>query len=134
MSDKKHWIFKIVPTLAFAAGIIMASIGGIMILSSGMKLLLFDHNPYDQVTREDCEYDYQDLRAVPVMLHKTREPREIETGPRKRTEEEIQKCMSERKAEVKLRFQEGKQQNLVDGLSALVVGLILILAFRKREE
>ena len=46
MSQKKEWISKIVPNLAFAAGIIIASVGGMMTLSSTMKLALFDSEPY----------------------------------------------------------------------------------------
>jgi hypothetical protein len=132
MSDKKHWILKIVPALAFAAGIIMASIGGIMVLSSGAKLALFDHGPYNQVTRQECKYNY-DYRPVPLIIEK-QETGIINDNLKERSEEEITKCVNERKAEEKNRFQQDKKQNLVDGFSALIIGLILVFAFRKREE
>ena len=127
MSDKKHWIVKIVPALAFAAGIIMASIGGIMTLSSGAKLALFDAHPYNQISREQCEFDYS-FHGIPVMDKKT-----VDTTPKKRTEEEITRCIERRKIEEKQRFQQEKKQNLIDGLSTLIVGLLLIIFFRKKE-
>ncbi len=133
MTNKKHWILKIVPALAFAAGIIMASIGGIMTLSSAAKLVLFDHGPYDQVTREQCEIDYS-YRPLPLPLDINTPSRKVDTLPKKRTEEEITKCINNRKEEGKQRFQQDKKQGLVDGFSALIVGLILVFAFRKREE
>ena len=128
MTHQKHWIIKIVPVLAFATGIIMVSIGGVMTLSSGAKLALFDHEPYNQITREQCEFDYHDFRPIPV------ETLEKKSEPRKKTEEEIIKCIKERRIEEKQRFKGRQKQNLVDGLSVLIVGLILILGFRKKEE
>jgi hypothetical protein len=134
MSETKHWIVKIVPSLAFAAGIIMSSIGGIMTLSSGSKLLLFDHGPYGQVTREQCEFDYRGYGPIPLSIEKVdvSDTKFINTLPRKRTEDEIIKCVNEKRREEKQRFQQDKKQNLVDGLSVLIVGLLLILFFRKK--
>jgi hypothetical protein len=120
MSHTKHWITKLVPALAFAAGIIISSVGGIMTVSSSMKLALFETEPYSYITEDQCRYDYN----KPLM----------ENGETyEYTDSEIQKCMAERKNEEIKRFQNNQKENIVDGVSALVVGGLLILAFRKRD-
>lgn len=130
-----NWVYKIVPSLAFAAGIIMASIGGIMTISSTAKLILFDHDSYDMVTRADCEFDYNYRpMPVPMVLNPKKKINEVDSQPRKRTEDEIKKCLDDRKKEMKDRFQQKKKQNLVDGISVLFVGLILIVSFRSKRK
>lgn len=119
MSDKKHWIVKIVPALAFSAGIIMSSIGAIMLLSSSAKLALFEHEPYGYVSSDQCRFDYN----KPVVDGVTYE----------RTEDEVKKCLEERKREELLRFQANEKRDIVDGGSILIVGSILLLAFRRRK-
>jgi len=132
--NKQHWIIKIVPALAFAAGIIMASIGGMITLASTVKLALFDHDSYSYVSREQCVYDYNDYIPVEALI----DPSRIETkanfykNSSKRTEVEIEKCLTDKRLEEKQRFQETKKQDIVDGLASLIIGLILILGFRKR--
>ncbi len=120
MTDKKHWISKLVPALAFAAGIIIASVGGIMTISSSMKLALFESEPYSYVTKEQCRFDY----------NKTASPDSLNY---ERTQKEIDECLLERKQEELERFQNNQKENIVDGVSALVVGGVLLLAFRRRK-
>jgi hypothetical protein len=120
MSDKKHWITKLVPALAFAAGIIIASVGGIMTLSSSLKLATFDSGPYSYVNEEQCRYNYVSLTG------KGSEPTE-------RTEAEFEKCINKQKQEEMTRFQKNQKENIVDGISALIVGGLLLMAFRRRE-
>ena len=121
MSDKKHWIIKIVPALGFVAGIIMASVGGIMTVSSAGKLVLFENGPYSYVNMEQCRYDYN--RPVVDKDEKAYE----------RTSEEIDACLVEKKQEELSRFQNREKQDIVDGISALLIGGILLLAFRRRK-
>ena len=118
---KKDWVTRVVPSLAFTAGIIMAAIGGIMLISSSLKLSMFDAEPYTVITEEECKYDYTAVSATP------------ESGPKMRTPEEIQSCLLRREQEELERFQNSKKENIIDGISALLVGGILILAFRKRK-
>lgn len=128
MSDKKHWLTKIVPVLAFSAGIIMASVGGIMTLSSTAKLALFENGPYIYIDQEQCRYNYHNQ-----IKHIDPETgTEIEKPPEK-TDSEIKTCLENRRMEEKSRFQNGEKQDIVDGLSALVVGFLLILFFRKKK-
>jgi len=119
MKETKHWITKLVPVLAFAAGIIIASIGGIMTISSSLKLALFETDSYSYVTEESCRYDY----TKPT----TEGQQEL------RNAEEIELCIADREQEEKERFQKNQKENIVDGMSALIVGGILLLTFRKRK-
>ena len=118
MSDKKHWITKLVPALAFAAGIIIASVGGIMTISSSLKLAMFDTGPYSYINEDSCRYNY-DKPAIDGVNQE-------------RTELEIQKCMDNRMEEEIKRFQKNQQENIIEGVSALIVGGVLLLAFRRR--
>lgn len=119
MSDKKHWIIKIVPALAFLAGLIMASVGSIMIISSSLKLELFEHAPYDYVDHESCRYDYNKKAEDGVSNYV-------------RTDMEISDCLKQRQNQNRLRFEANEKQDIVDGVSMALVGFILLLFFRKR--
>ena len=125
MTDTKHWILKIVPALAFAAGIIMMAIGGIMTISSSAKLVLFDSEPYNYITRDQCEFDYHSAKE----FVENKENSEIT----KKTESEIERCLAEKRLAEKKRYQDQRKQNIVDGVSSLIVGLVLVLSFRRRK-
>ncbi len=123
MSDKKHWITKLVPTLAFAAGIIISSVGGIMTINSALKLAFFDSEPYDIVSEEQCRYDYnQQIWEEGIQKSYERDIAEIEA------------CLSERKSEELARFQNNQKHNMVEGISAFLVGGVLLLLFRPRKK
>lgn len=134
-NNKQHWVIKIVPALAFAAGIIMASIGGMITLASTAKLILFEHDSYSYVSREQCLYNYNDYLPVEDVFNSSyvKSKTSLDKNPRKRTEGEIEKCLVDKRLEEKQRFQETKKQDIVDGLASLIIGLILILGFRKRK-
>lgn len=119
MSDKKHWITKLVPALAFAAGIIIASVGGIMTISSSLKLVMFDSEPYSYVNEEQCRYDY----SKPAIDGITAVHSDLET----------EQCIQDKKKEELVRFQKNQQENIIEGVSALIVGGVLLLAFRRRK-
>ncbi|MCI5050825.1 MAG: hypothetical protein MRY57_00775 [Candidatus Pacebacteria bacterium] len=119
MSDKKHWITKLVPALAFAAGIIIASVGGIMTISSSLKLAMFETGPYSYISEDSCRYDY--------------EKPYVDNAPVERSPEETKACIQERKQEEMERFQKSQKENIIDGVSALIVGGVLLLAFRRRK-
>jgi len=125
MTDTKHWILKIVPALAFAAGIIMMAIGGIMTISSSAKLALFDSEPYNYITREQCEFDYSSQKEFVENKENS--------NLTKKTEEEIEVCLADKRLAEKKHYQDQKKQNIIDGISSLIVGLILVLSFRKRK-
>ena len=126
---KKHWVYIIVPVFAFTVGIVMASVGGIMSLNATAKMFLFESGPYGYISPNECRYD-NFIAPVPVAY----DIKNIDgiKNPKQRSEEEIKKCLTERKNEEKIRFLNKEKQSLVDGLSALIVGLILILVFKKK--
>ncbi len=107
---KSNWIKHVVPILAFTAGIIISSIGGIMTLSSALELSFFKQDRYSYISEEECKF--QKEVELPVQ--------------------EIEKCMEERREQETERFKEDKKRDIVDGISFLVVGGILLLSFRKR--
>lgn len=118
MLDKKNWITKIAPTLAFVAGIIITSVGGIMTISSSLKLAAFDSEPYSYISKESCYFDHKNPVAISG----------VNTIP---SQVEIDECMSNQKKEELQRFQKNQQENIIDGISALIVGGILLLVFKK---
>lgn len=135
MSDKKHWITKLVPALAFAAGIIIASVGGIMTTSSSLKLAMFDSGPYSYISEDQCMYKYQG--SVPTLMpldgfDSNGNGLDLDVNSSVNTEAEIKSCVEKRQKEERSRFQKNQQENIIDGVSALIVGGVLLLAFRRR--
>ncbi len=130
-NNRKHWLFVIVPIFAFAIGIAMASVGGIMTLNATAKMFLFESGPYAYISPNECLYD--DFPApINVAYNVNGDGAKDIKKPRQRSEEEIEKCFAEKKNEEKIRFLNKEKQSVVDGLSALVVGLILIFIFKKK--
>lgn len=125
MSDTKHWMARLVPSLAFVAGIIITSVGGIMAVSSSLKLALFETSPYSFISEDQCRYRPFNYA---IDTDTTEDSKEAQAS-----EEEIATCLEEKTEEEKVRFKNSQKENIVDGLSALIVGGILLLAFRKRE-
>lgn len=124
MKDTKHWITKLVPAVVFIAGIAMVAVGGVMTVSSSLKLVLFETEPYDYYNSEVCTYDYN--RMTP------QEGLEVEK-PYRLTPDEVEACKAEKEAEAKERFQNLEKQDIVDGISSLLIGGILLFIFRKRK-
>ncbi|MDD3693886.1 MAG: hypothetical protein PHC89_00610 [Candidatus Pacebacteria bacterium] len=123
-----HWITRLIPILAFAAGIIISSVGGIMLISSSLKLAFFQEDPYSYFTEQECVYPYSKL--TPQPLSETERAGEIvEQNP-----EEIQSCIKRNREQQRYQFKNRHQQNIIDALSALVVGGILLAIFRKRNK
>ncbi len=115
MSDlKKHWILGFAPLVLSFVGVIMMTVGGTIILSSAAKLALFETEPSRVITAEDCRYDYK-----------------LEV---KRTDDEIKSCLEEKRFVATLRFKNSEKQDIIEGLSALFVGLVLVLFFRKKKK
>lgn len=129
MSDKKHWLTTIVPVLAFATGIIMMSVGGIITLSSAAKLALFEQGSYSYIDSEQCRMDYSGSET----MYESNIPSEKTYTPRVRTEQEIEQCVQNKKIEETSRFKNTEKQDMVDGLSALIVGFLLVTFFRKKK-
>jgi len=100
-----------------------------MFISSVSKLFLFDHNPYYRNYDMECRHD--DVFPMFQKLSDSGE-KEVKIEKHVKTEEEIQKCIERRKKEEKDRYYQERMQSIVDGISALIVGLILVFSFRKQ--
>lgn len=125
MKDTKHWITKLVPAIVFIAGVAMVAVGGVMTVSSSLKLAFFETEPYDYYNSEACTFDY----SRPVLEGE----KTLGAEPYRLTPEEAEICKAEKEAEAKERFQNLEKQDIVDGISSLLVGGILLLVFRKRK-
>jgi hypothetical protein len=129
MSDKKlGWLYDLINFGGAVTGIILTAIGGTMLLNASLKLYVFkfDSNEYSYIRAEDCRYDYN---ISPVVAIKTGE-----NIPKERSEEDAQKCLNDRIAEEKQRYTRNKQENMVDGLAMLIVGIPFWIIFDRRRQ
>ena len=139
MKKEKHWIFYLVPLLAYSAGIIMASVGAIMLLSSGLKLYFFNHDPYMPMAEEQCRFEYQNRIFVSPQYGKVKEINIVKQEELKNPELAVKKetfmknCIREKKQEEHERFWQQKMQNIIDGFASLLVGLLLVFFFRNKK-
>lgn len=130
MTEKKlAWLPDLIRFGGAVTGIILTAIGGVMLLNSVMKLYVFNFQTesYQMVSTEECKYDHS--RRTEIT-----EKKEI-AQPYERTEKEIEECKINRLEENKLRFKRNKQENMVDGLAMLLIGIpFWIIFWRKRKE
>lgn len=130
MSDYENRDFMkkarmIVASLAFSAGILIASIGGIIFLSSTAKLIFFPGPSYVVDYEEQCRFQVIGTPNYPKL-------KEVQTEPQKEiSKEELEKCVEKHKTQDEVSSRRRKLQSLVDALSSLIVGLLLIFSFRK---
>lgn len=132
MSDKKiTWLYDLINFGGAVTGIILTAIGGTMLLNSALKLYVFEFssNEYSYVTKDSCRFDYN-YAPVPVAVAK--EPTLNAETKRERTDEEIEKCMAERQAEERKNYTRRKQENMVDGLAMLIIGIPFWAIFDRR--
>lgn len=128
--NTSHWVTRLIPILAFAAGIIISSVGGIMLISSSLKLAFFQEDPYSYFTEQECVSPYSKLAPQPLSeTEGVGEITNVEQSP-----EEIQSCIERNREQQRHQFKNRHQQNIIDALSALVVGGILLVVFRKRNK
>jgi len=130
MTEKKlAWLPDLLRFGGAVTGIILSAVGGVMLLNATMKLYVFNFQtePYNIVSTEECKYDHNRRIDSPTEKNVAQ--------PYIRTEEEIEKCKITRMEENKLRFKRSKQENMVDGLAMLLVGIpFWIIFWRKRKE
>jgi len=126
MSSKFIQIFsRIIFLVGVSVGIIFTAVGTTMILNSSLKLAFFDEPRYGNVSWQigECEVYGYSKGARPVI--ETIAPEKLPTP----TDEEIAECKEDVKANSKEEFKRDKTENIVDGISFLIVGLILWIAF-----
>ncbi len=129
---------SLVVSISFGAGIIASSIGGILFLSSSAKYLLFSKKDYfsnEMEYRERCRYllfpqdSFVFRKEIGVRNVFSSQANKQEMSSKDK--EEIQLCVDRLQKEDISRFKKKKMQGMIDGLSSLIVGLILILSFKK---
>ena len=126
MTEKKlGWLYDLINFGGAVTGIILTAIGGTMLLNASLKLYVFkfDGYSYNYITEDSCRFDYR-VQPFPV--------KEANSKPVERSEEEIKKCMEERKAEEEARYKRDKQESMVDGLAMLIVGIPFWIIFDRR--
>ncbi|MCF7846968.1 MAG: hypothetical protein K9M51_02935 [Candidatus Gracilibacteria bacterium] len=120
MAKNLSWLSHLINLGGALTGIILTAVGGVMVLNAALKLYVFQFQgeAYQIVTTQECQYD-RNLG--------TEEPRE-------RTPEEIEQCKAERREEQKMRFRRQKEENMVDGLAMLLVGIPFWIIFDRRRK
>lgn len=126
MSDNKRlaWLPELIQFGGAVTGIILTAVGGVMLLNATMKLYVFDFQSesYQIVSDEECRYDHnRSIKKADI------------NEPYQRTVEEIEQCKETRKEENRMRFEQNKKENMVDGLAMLLVGIPFWIIFRKRK-
>jgi hypothetical protein len=124
MTQKTHWLSILPKTIGLCAGIILTAVGSVMLLNAVLKLYViqFDTPRYTDDYRMSCEY-------APVN-HYTEKPKE----PALRTEAELEKCMTEKKQNAKNQYQRNKKEDMVSGMSSLIVGIFFWIWFGRRKK
>jgi len=127
---KKHtdsWLeilLKKLPRFAGAiVGVVFTAIGGVMTVNAGLKTFVFGiETPRYFSASEMCKV----------------QPWESVTEgekPKSLTREEKKLCMEEKTAEARLKYQQERKENLIDGLAFLIVGVpFWIICGRKKKE
>ena len=120
------WLPDLIRFGGAVTGIILTAIGGVMLLNAVLKLYVFQFQtePYQVISREECRYDHN--RPAAVMKE--------EGVPYERTAEEVEICETERFEENQIRFKRSKQENMVDGLAMLLIGIPFWIIFWKKRK
>ena len=123
MSDSKFRLRDFVNVGGMIIGIALTAIGAIFVLNSALKVYVFgfDTPPYFSAT-EQCQYDHQ------------AKPMNREDGPVKLEGEEYDKCVVEKTASESARYIRQREENMIDGLAMLLVGIPFWLMFGVRRK
>ena len=132
-SMKEGRIFSLrIREFIFLIGVALASIGGIIVLSTSLKLTLFPQPPelmdYEEMCINRLTYPVSVTPITPgEKIVKRKEKEEVD-------EKEVEECVEKMRKQDVLRYRERKLQTLIDGVSILIVGLILLAVFSKKRE
>ena len=112
MTDSKFRLHDLIPVGGVIIGIALTAIGSIMILNTALKLYVFGFNTAPYFSAEEmCRYDNSGIKAVG------------EEGPRELTGEEKGTCITEKTENENKRYLRQKEENMIDGLAMLFVGI-----------
>ncbi len=114
----------------FLIGVALASIGGTIVLSTSLKLALFPqptgYADYEEMCVNRLTHSVIVTPLAPgEKIVDRKEEKEID-------EKEVERCVEKMREQSTQRYRERKFQTLIDGISILIVGLILLTTFSKR--
>jgi len=115
-----EWIKKIAPIVGCVIGLVLVAIGAVMTLQSGMKLAFAEPAPY---------YGYDTSCEDQDRFKFSPEGEEVI----KMTPEEKEECESDQKEREERQFKNRHVQDLINGLSLLIVGGIFWGVFREKK-
>jgi len=110
-----EFLKKLVPTIGLLVGIVFVAIGGVMGVSSGLKLAFSHPVVYDPTV--SCMNTYGP-ESKPVL----------------QTPEQITTCVARVNSDEKTRFIQEKINSMIDGVTFIAVGTFFWLMFRKKRE
>jgi hypothetical protein len=130
MPDTKFRFHDLINVGGIIIGIVLTAIGSIFLLNAVLKLYVFEFNtnPYFSAT-EMCQYDHM---AKPAIREPIEKP--TNTGPVKLEGEAYDTCVEEKSALENQRYVRRKQENMIDGLAMLLVGIPFWLIFGVRRK
>ena len=124
--QKKSWVIRLAEAIGFLAGIILLSVGSIILIQSGMRLVFLDGE-----NQNDRWSSYQDIEQD--CLYPSLSPSvEKETSAILSTGEQHEICIAEKKENNKKEFTSENIRRIVENIPLIIVGLVLFLAFRKK--
>lgn len=110
-----EFLKKLVPTIGLLVGIVFVAIGGVMGVSSGLKLAFSHPVVYDPTLT--CMNTYTP-----------------DSKPIVQTPEQITACVEKIVVDEQDRFVQEKINSIIDGATFLLVGAFFWLVFRKKRE
>ncbi len=118
-----EWIKKVAPVAGYIIGLVLVAVGAVMTLQSGMKLAFAEPNTY--YYNDSCDYDLKFNRSISVDgVDDIIEP----------TDEEREECLKDQEEREQKQFKNRNVQNLIDGISLVIVGGLFWGLFRERRK
>ncbi|MCF7812696.1 hypothetical protein K9M59_03850 [Candidatus Gracilibacteria bacterium] len=124
MEKKFSWLRDLVNVGGTIVGIVLTAIGGVMFLNSSMKLYVFH---FESSSYFNAEEQCTMPKYVPRM--EGSEPEQQEKTP-----EEIEECIQTKEKYEKARYRRQQQEQMVDGVAFLIVGLGLWIVHHYRRK
>ena len=111
-------------------GIILVAIGGIMFMSSTLKLYVFQ---YETARYQTEEHIYEQCVNEPY-IRKTSYGEEASKDVTEPTEEEIKACTDRKTASAKKEYRRNETENMIEGFSFLFFGVLFWVVYRRHRK
>ena len=143
-------IKNLVNLVGITAGIIIASIGGVMFLNSILKLYIFDikTDRFSSFEYRCNQFDLDNIRArklvgggfnpMPIeveMIEKNNQKnKKLTEEDKKFLKKKYEECIEKAKKDDEEAFVQRKKMDLTDGLAFLIVGFALLFFYQRRKK